>query len=126
MKWQPTPVFWLRKSDGQRSLLCYSPWGHKEFVTTEHTGTFTLNIFNYVLDAYYMPGYFKNHFPNFVNYNCSEKYAVIKEFKHSCKIVEFYNAICSNMGATRDDLTKQSTSERERQTPYDITCGHKI
>ena len=29
-KWQPTQVFLLRKSNGQRSLLGYSPWGHKE------------------------------------------------------------------------------------------------
>ena len=30
------------------------------------------------------------------------------------------NAICSNMDATRDDHTKQSKSERERQIPYII------
>ena len=29
-KWQPTPVFLPRKSHGQRSLIGYSPWGHKE------------------------------------------------------------------------------------------------
>ena len=28
-KWQSTPVFWLGKSHGQRSLMAYSPWGHK-------------------------------------------------------------------------------------------------
>ena len=28
-KWQPTPVFLLEKSHGQRSLVGYSPWGHK-------------------------------------------------------------------------------------------------
>ena len=28
-KWQPTPVFWPGKSHGQRSLVGYSPWGHK-------------------------------------------------------------------------------------------------
>ena len=28
-KWQPTPVFLPEKSHGQRSLLGYSPWGHK-------------------------------------------------------------------------------------------------
>ena len=28
-KWQPTPVFLLRKSRGQRSLVGYSPWGWK-------------------------------------------------------------------------------------------------
>ena len=34
---------------------------------------------------------------------------------------EWNNAICSNMDATRDDHTKWSKSERERQIPYDIT-----
>ena len=28
-KWQPTPVFLPGKSHGQRSLIGYSPWGHK-------------------------------------------------------------------------------------------------
>ena len=31
------------------------------------------------------------------------------------------NVICSNMDGPRDYHTKQSKSERERQTPYDIT-----
>ena len=29
-KWQPTPVLLPGKSHGQRSLVGYSPWGHKE------------------------------------------------------------------------------------------------
>jgi len=29
MKWQPTPVFLPRKSQGQRSLEGYGPWGHR-------------------------------------------------------------------------------------------------
>ena len=29
-KWQPTPVFLLGKSHGQRNLAGYSPWGCKE------------------------------------------------------------------------------------------------
>ena len=29
-EWQPTPVFLPGKSTGQRSLVGYSPWGHKE------------------------------------------------------------------------------------------------
>ena len=36
-KWQPTPVFLPGKSHGQRSLVDYSPWGHKELDTAEHT-----------------------------------------------------------------------------------------
>ena len=28
-KWQPTPVFLPGKSNGQRNLMGYSPWGHK-------------------------------------------------------------------------------------------------
>ena len=32
---QPTPVFLPGESQGQRSLVGYSPWGHKESDTTE-------------------------------------------------------------------------------------------
>ena len=34
---------------------------------------------------------------------------------------EWNNAICSNMDGPRDDHTKWSKSERERQISYDIT-----
>ena len=34
-KWQPTPVFLPGKSHGWRSLVGYSPWGHKESDMTE-------------------------------------------------------------------------------------------
>ena len=37
--WQPTPVFLLGESPGQRSLAGYSPWGHKELDTTERLST---------------------------------------------------------------------------------------
>ena len=33
---QPTPVFLLGNSHGQRSLADYSPWSHKESDRTEH------------------------------------------------------------------------------------------
>ena len=32
--WQPTPVFLPGESHAQRSLVGYSPWGHKESDTT--------------------------------------------------------------------------------------------
>ena len=35
--WQLAPVFLPGESHGQRSLVGYSPWGHKEAGTTEHT-----------------------------------------------------------------------------------------
>ena len=38
-KWQPTPVFLPIKSNGQRSLAGYSPWGSKESDTTEQLST---------------------------------------------------------------------------------------
>ena len=34
-KWQPTPVSLPEKSHGQRSLVGYSPWGHKQLDMTE-------------------------------------------------------------------------------------------
>ena len=36
-KWQPTPVFLPGESHGQRSLVGYRLWGHKESDTTEAT-----------------------------------------------------------------------------------------
>ena len=36
-RWQPTPVFLPGESHGQRSLVGYRLWGHKELDTTEHT-----------------------------------------------------------------------------------------
>ena len=38
-KWHPIPVFLPGKSHGQRSLVSYSPWGHKEPNMTEHPCT---------------------------------------------------------------------------------------
>ena len=34
-KWQPPPVFLPGKVHGQRSLVDYSPWGHKELGKSE-------------------------------------------------------------------------------------------
>ena len=34
-QWQPSPVFLPGKSHGGRSLVGYSPWGHKELDTNE-------------------------------------------------------------------------------------------
>ena len=39
--WQPTPVFLLGESHGQRSLVSYSPEGHKESDMTEWLNTHT-------------------------------------------------------------------------------------
>ena len=38
-KWQPTPVFLLGESHGQRSLVGQHPWGCKELDTTERPST---------------------------------------------------------------------------------------
>ena len=40
-RWQPTPVFVPGKSRGQRSLMDYSPWDHKESEMTEWLSTHT-------------------------------------------------------------------------------------
>ena len=36
-KWQPASVFLPGKFQGQRSLVGYGPWGHKESDMIEHT-----------------------------------------------------------------------------------------
>jgi len=55
-KWQSTPVFLPRKFHGERSLMGYSPWGHKELDTIEctHTHTFTqvINTVVFVLGSF--------------------------------------------------------------------------
>ena len=33
-EWQPTPVFLSGEPHGERSLVCYSPWGCKKSDTT--------------------------------------------------------------------------------------------
>ena len=38
-KWQPSPVFLPGKFYGKRSLVGYSPWGHKESDTAEQLST---------------------------------------------------------------------------------------
>ena len=48
-KWQSTPVFFPGESHGQRSLMGYSPWDHKESDTTERLILHFTNI--YLLDA---------------------------------------------------------------------------
>ena len=55
--WQPTPVFWPGEFHGQRSLVGYSPWGHKDLDTAEQLNKkkflsplqIKLNIFSYLL-----------------------------------------------------------------------------
>ena len=41
-KWQPTPVFLPGKSHEQRSLIRYSPQGHKESDMTQHCSSIIL------------------------------------------------------------------------------------
>ena len=38
-KWKTTPVFLAEKSHGPRSLVGYSPWGHKKLATAEWLST---------------------------------------------------------------------------------------
>ena len=42
-KWHPTPVFLPRKFHGQKSLVGYSPWGHKASDTTERLSTHNIS-----------------------------------------------------------------------------------
>ena len=46
----PQSVSLLRKSHGQRSLVGYSPRGHKELDMTEHTHTYTQHILTWMKD----------------------------------------------------------------------------
>ena len=44
-RWQPTPVFLLKKPHGQRNLAGYSPWGCKESDANVHAHTHTDQIY---------------------------------------------------------------------------------
>ena len=46
-KWQPTRVFLPGKFHRQRSLVDYSPWGHKELNTTDQL-TFSVHLHAYL------------------------------------------------------------------------------
>ena len=51
-KWPPTPVFLPGKFHRQRSLVGYSPCGHRELDTTEQLSTilyFIQNLFDFPL-----------------------------------------------------------------------------
>ena len=50
-KWQSTPAFLPGKSRGERSLVSYSPWGHKESVMTKWLNT--NNVSWYARCCYY-------------------------------------------------------------------------
>ena len=49
-KWQPTPVFLPGDSHGQRSLVGYSPWGHKELDMPEVTEHACMHAYNTCMD----------------------------------------------------------------------------
>ena len=54
---KPTPVFFPGKFHGQRSVVGYSPWAHKESDVTEHahahtrahTHTLTVNLESFLI-----------------------------------------------------------------------------
>ena len=61
-KWKPTPVFLPGKFHGQRSLVGYSPWGHNESDTTEHTRVHThTHTYRYLLSDYGVPSRTRHH-----------------------------------------------------------------
>ena len=45
---QPIPVFLLERSHGQKSLVGYSPWGHKELDTQKQLSTAYMYMHIYV------------------------------------------------------------------------------
>ena len=49
-KWQPTPVFFAKKSNGQRNLVGYNPKGCKESNTTERLSAFR-NAYHTVISS---------------------------------------------------------------------------
>ena len=77
-KWQPTPVFLPGKSHGQRSLVGYSPWGHKESDVTKviwysiSQYGHTINDFKHTLIwgcLFQISFFHRNTFPQFLLHN---------------------------------------------------------
>ena len=102
-KWQSTPVLLPGKSHGQRSLVGYRPWRHKELDTTEqlHFFSFTLNILILYDQTYHLPFYsscFLSKSLAQFSYDCHSFPKYIKYLNHTYKdsskfflvIVQFY------------------------------------
>ena len=56
-KWQPTPVFLPGKFHGQRSLVGYNPWGHKDrpYWMTEHACIGTPIVLSRIISSEWDP-----------------------------------------------------------------------
>jgi len=77
-KWQHNPVFLPGESHGQRNLVGYSPWGHKESDITERLTLQHMLPFWLMLGISAAEGYFKGltvpwtvylaPFPMFITY----------------------------------------------------------
>ena len=51
-KWQPTPVLLPGKSHGWRSMVGFSPWGHKEWDMTEQLHIHFVNMVYHKIKAH--------------------------------------------------------------------------
>ena len=47
-EWLPTPIFLSGEAHGRRSLVGYSPWGHRESDTTEQLNAFSFSLLTIV------------------------------------------------------------------------------
>ena len=103
-KWQPTLVFLPRKSQGQRSLVGYSPQGCKESDTTKQLTLFSFIIYIYIyyrISLFFNKGsytitlfciLFFSHYilllpswlraSSFFSYNCITLYFVVQQNLH--------------------------------------------
>ena len=66
-KWQPTPVFLLGESQGQRSLVGCHLWGRTELDTTEATYSSSNNMEGYIaVNKIYLFQYWEDSFSNVI------------------------------------------------------------
>ena len=66
------PVFLLGKFHGQRSLVAYSPWGHKKSDITEHARTHTHTSLPFLGSFFFYEVYFGEENGNPLQYSCLE------------------------------------------------------
>ena len=83
-KWQSTPVLLPGKFSEQRSLVGYSPWGHKELDTTEqlHFTSVRLNILIPLYPAVSLLGIYSNDLKSCLHKNLH--ISVYSDFIHNC------------------------------------------
>ena len=105
----PTPVFLPGEFHGQRRLVGYSPWGHKESDTTDRHFHFFEYLSLHCFECSLTEGIHLAHFLNFANImllQVSKRKTLPTEVgtKCQCKIIHIIDTICQRQCNLRHHL----------------------